>query len=200
MKLDVKIAELDYGSVIELALPLLGKKLSAKEGLIGKIAPVLTQIPTELILPVFAAIEDEKKNEIVALVVNEKKEKIIGAAEKLLSGKGIGVEVKDISLSDELELEVKLENIDYDGIIKTFLEKGDTAGETEDEAGKLIKKLKSAPKSAVSALLSLISQSGKDKLVAYIINKSKAKLISVAESKAESAGIKVKIADISVEI
>lgn len=200
MKLDIKIAELDYGSIVELALPLLSKKLAQKEGLAGKLAPILGQIPTELILPVFNAIEDEKKNEIVALIVNEKKYKLIGTAEKLLSGKGIGVEIRNISMSDDMELEVELENIDYDGIIKLFLEKGDASEDMDGEAGSLLKKLKSSPKGAISKLLTLISSSTKDKLVAMIINKSKAKLMALAESKAAAAGVHVKIADISVDL
>jgi len=193
MIIKAKIGELNYGDICMLALRKLGSKAAGDENAVGRLMRAVSALPENCVRPVIETLGEEELNGILSMAVTERKSDILDLGEKLLSSKGVGIELADISLSRELEAELKLGRIDYDGIIALLLKKDEGTEASDRESGKLLKMLKGAPGQSLGKLLSLMSAEKKDKLLVYLVNRNKNKIIGMANAKAAELGLRISV-------
>ena len=200
MKLKIRVQEINYGDVAVKAMPLLGERVKNRSDAIGEVLAAFCDLPEDLIQEMFNAIPKEKKNGIVASLSEEYRGKILYFLNRLSAENGIGVQLKDFTVSRALEMEAEIAEIDYLTVTKNFLP---VIRKKLMEMGGITVVLRpviaNAPAERIVGLVDRISGGHKDAFLASLINRNPKTLISGIESAAEKQNIRLKIASVFVE-
>ena len=160
LKLVAYISDLSYLSILNLLIPGIDRSAAAKG--IVKLVP------------------NSWKDELALLITTLNQEKIIKEVNTQLKRKSINISVAQIDLSKfrtegsrMLRLEVILDEIDYNGLVKNTVPKIlENMAQSKDSNGALAKLLleKNLPVKMLTAALDTLSQEEKDELVVSIFN------------------------------
>lgn len=100
MEIKLTVENIDYASLIEKLLPLVGDKLQESDGVVEKLLVGLTKIPSYLIKATINAFPQETKDDIVAFLVNKNRETIEEILMDSLRQKGITMQVSNIEIEN----------------------------------------------------------------------------------------------------
>ena len=201
MKLRIQIKEIDFCDVILKAMPVLQEKASNDGGAISKIVSVVTQLPHEVIRTMLEAVSQEDKCEIVALLVCDNKEKLHQALSQLLKKNEIDVSLDEVSLSNDLALNIEVSNLNYAALAAKYLpliRDGLIIG--ENPAMEMLHAVLKLPGMLLYGALAKIPQNKKDEAVAYLINKNKDRIIAKLEEMMVNQDIHIRLGDLNVEV
>lgn len=201
MKLRIQIKEIDFCDVILKAMPVLQEKASNDGSAISKIVSVVTQLPHEVIRTMVEAVSQEDKCEIVALLVCDNKEKLHQALSQLLKKNEIDVSLDEVSLSNDLALNIEVSNLNYAALAAKYLpliRDGLIIG--ENPAMEMLHAVLKLPGMLLYGALARIPQNKKDEAVAYLINKNKDRIIAKLEEMMVNQDIHIRLGDLNVEV
>lgn len=201
MKLRIQIKEIDFCDVILKTIPVLQEKAPNDGSAISKIISVVTQLPHEVIHTMLEAVSQEAKCEIVALLVRENKEKLHQALSQLLKKNEIDVSLDEVSLSNDLALNIEVSNLNYAALAAKFLplvRDGLIIG--ENPAVEMLHAVLKLPGMLLYGALAKIPQNKKDEAVAYLINKNKDRIIAKLEEMMANQDIHIRLGDLTVEV
>lgn len=88
---------IDYDSVVDLLMPVVGDKLQAKGGIVGKIGSKRETL-TNLAHKLLGKVGQEKKDQTIANLAAKKRDVIMEKVSDIAAKKGIGVQICDISV------------------------------------------------------------------------------------------------------
>ena len=98
MKIVLEIKDIDYGALIEKALPLVADKLSEKEGFAMEMLAKIASMPPSIARKMLDMLPDNTKEELVAMLVNKNKDKIAKTAESYGKKNGIAFKIENIEI------------------------------------------------------------------------------------------------------
>ena len=182
-------------------MPVLQEKASNDGGAISKIVSVVTQLPHEVIRTMLEAVSQEDKCEIVALLVCDNKEKLHQALSQLLKKNEIDVSLDEVSLSNDLALNIEVSNLNYAALAAKYLpliRDGLIIG--ENPAMEMLHAVLKLPGMLLYGALAKIPQNKKDEAVAYLINKNKDRIIAKLEEMMVNQDIHIRLGDLNVEV
>ena len=201
MKLRIQIKEIDFCDVILKAMPVLQEKASNDGSAISKIVSVVTQLPHEVIRTMLEAVSQEDKCEIVALLVCDNKEKLHQALSQLLKKNEIDVSLDEVSLSNDLALNIEFSNLNYAALAAKYLPLiRDGLIISENPAMEMLHAVLKLPGMLLYGALAKIPQNKKDEAVAYLINKNKDRIIAKLEEMMVNQDIHIRLGDLNVEV
>ena len=159
-KLVAYLSDLSYLSILNLLIPGIDKSATAKG--------IIKLVPNSF------------KDELALLITTLNQEKIINEVNSKLERSGINITVIRIDLtkfrtegSRMLRLEVVIDEIDYNGLIKNTVPRIlENMAQSKDNNGALVKLLleKDLPVRMLTAALDALSQEEKDELVVSVFN------------------------------
>ena len=88
---------IDYDSVVDLLMPVVGDKLQAKGGIVGKIGGKKEKL-TKMAHKLLGKVSQEKKDQTIVDLATKKQAMIIEKVSAGAAKKGIGVQICDISV------------------------------------------------------------------------------------------------------
>lgn len=104
----------------------------------------------------------------------------------------------DIQVDEQLDVCVEVGEIDYTGLIRTFLPMArERLASSSDAAAALLQKL---PLNNAAVFLRLMPQALKDAMAAYLLNANQEKLCALAERAAGEYGVCLSIENLNVTI
>lgn len=200
MKIMVKIGDISYGDVAVKALPMLRKKIVDNGSAVNKILCAITELPPEPIHGVFNAIPYAEKNGIVAALVEENKERIIRIANGLAQENGIGISLRDLSVTEGLEIHAVVGEIDYQSIVVKFLplvkEKLTSSGMVPVMLRPVINR---ASAGQILGILNQIPQESKDAIVLFAVNQYRERIKEMVVKTVQSNGIALTVEALAIQ-
>lgn len=197
MKIKTNITEIHYGDVAVKALPLLSARMP-QESAIAHILAALAHLSEQTIYQIFEEIPEQNKNQIVSLLCRENQNRILTVCNQFLKRKGAFLVLTDIQVDEQLDICVEAGEIDYTGLIRTFLPMArERLASSSDAAAALLQKL---PLNNADVFLRLIPQASKDAMAAYLLNANQEKLCALAERAAGEYGVCLSIENLNVAI
>ena len=167
MKIKTNITEIHYGDVAVKALPLLSARMP-QESAIAHILAALAHLSEQTIYQIFEEIPEQNKNQIVSLLCRENQNRILTVCNQFLKRKGAFLVLTDIQVDEQLDICVEVGEIDYTGLIRTFLPMArERLASSSDAAAALLQKL---PLNNAAVFLRLMPQASKDAMAAYLLN------------------------------
>lgn len=100
MEIKLTVENIDYASLIEKLLPLVGDKLQESDGVVEKLLANLTKVPSYLIKATVNAFPQETKDDMVAFLVNKNRENIEEILMDSLRQKGITMQISNIEIEN----------------------------------------------------------------------------------------------------
>ncbi len=100
MELRIKIDKMDYGGILQQAIPVVLEKLGTSHGG-GKMLPLLRRLgdaPAGAARAALNVLPQEMKDRIAVLILQSYKEELVGMIHDFAARKGIEVTVSDIEL------------------------------------------------------------------------------------------------------
>ncbi len=88
---------IDYDSVVDLLMPVVGDKLQAKGGIVGKIGGKEEKL-TKLTHKLLGKVSQEKKDQTIVDLATKKKAMIMEKAAAVAEKQGVGVQICDIDI------------------------------------------------------------------------------------------------------
>lgn len=171
MQIHFKIGQINYADVAVKALPVLQGRLANQDSAVVKIVNALAQLPSELIHEMFHAIPLAEKNEIVVALAREHKAWILSKANEMARKNGIGITIRDLTVTGELEFRGIVEEIDYRSIVLKFLPLVRKKLASIGEVPALLRPMlaKASPEQ-ILGILDRIPQGIKDEIVISLLN------------------------------
>ena len=201
MKLSVQIKEIDFCDVILKAMPVLQEKAPNDGSAIAKIISVVVQLPHEVIRTMLEAVSQEDKCEIVALLVRENKAKLHQALSQLLKKNEIDASLDEVSLSNDLSLNIGVSNLNYAALAEKYLPlMRNSVIISENPITDMVAALLKLPSMLLYGALNKIPQTKKDEAVAYLINKNKDRIVAKLEEMMVNQDIHIRLDDLEVEV
>ena len=186
MKIKTNITEIHYGDVAVKALPLLSARMP-QESAIAHILAALAHLSEQTIYQIFES-----------LLCRENQNRILTVCNQFLKRKGAFLVLTDIQVDEQLDICVEVGEIDYTGLIRTFLPMArERLASSSDAAAALLQKL---PLNNADVFLRLIPQASKDAMAAYLLNANQEKLCALAERAAGEYGVCLSIENLNVAI
>ena len=197
MEIEMIITELHYGDVAVKAIPLLSSRMQ-QESAIAHILAALAQLSEQTIHQIIDEIPEQDKNQIVSLLCRENRDRILTVCNQFLKRKGTFLMLTDIQVDEQLDVCVEVGEIDYTGLIRTFLPMArERLASSSDAAAALLQKL---PLNNAAVFLRLMPQALKDAMAAYLLNANQEKLCALAERAAGEYGVCLSIENLNVTI
>lgn len=197
MEIEMSITELHYGDVAVKAIPLLSSRMQ-QESAIAHILTALAQLLEQTIHQIIDEIPEQDKNQIVSLLCRENRDRILTVCNQFLKRKGTFLMLTDIQVDEQLDVCVEVGEIDYTGLIRTFLPMArERLASSSDAAAALLQKL---PLNNADVFLRLIPQASKDAMAAFLLNANQEKLCALAERAAGEYGIRLSIENLNATI
>ena len=88
---------IDYDSVVDLLMPVVGDKLQVKGGIVGKIGGKKEKL-TKMAHKLLGKVSQEKKDQTIVDLATKKQAMIVEKVSAVAAKKGIGVQICDISV------------------------------------------------------------------------------------------------------
>ena len=99
IEIKLTVDEIDYDSIAELLVPLLAEKMQENGGLMGKVVGINSELATKAARKLLHTMSQEKKDELVVELLTKKREVLMEKGTNLAKKKGIGMLIKDISVT-----------------------------------------------------------------------------------------------------
>ena len=197
MKITMKIQDIHYGDVAVQALPILEEKLPAEDTAMNKLLRAITHFPEDVVYSLFDAISQQEKNEIVSLLVRENEEKILTYVAHLLQEQGLGMIVRELRVTPDLQVTMEIPEVDYAALVQKILPLiQDKLVENHDNMVNILGKI---PAGCPNIILGFLPQKAKDDIAAYLINKGQDQILRFAMQAAANRNIRLELADLVVE-
>ena len=201
MKLQMKLEDLNYGdvavSLLPRVLPRLQEKISRSEAA-AKILTAIAHMPEDILHELFDSIPLKEKNSIVMSLVEENKERIL----QRLGNEAIqelGIQVSDLTVDEELNLEILFEQIDFVKLAENAIPKLKEHG-GEGLSGYMLGALSSMPKSMWSGVIGHIPEEEIIKTGIYLLNHSGNMIPEMLTGLMNRQGIRGSISKFSAKI
>lgn len=201
MEVKVQIKEIEFFDVIMRAMPFLQAKAPDDGSAVSKIIYVVTQLPPDVICTTLNAVSRDDQYEIVSLLVRDNKEKLIKVLSQVLKQNGIDASLRELNLSDKMELRIKVNDLDYAALAVRYLplvRNGFIMG--ENPALDVIMLLPKLTGVLLISALAKIPLKKKDEAVAYLVNKNKDKIIAKIEEVLVKQGIHACLGDLTIKV
>ena len=121
MLLILQITQLDYGDAALCALSALRGRAEDPGSAASRLLEALGSVPPELIRRLLDAIPDRDKAALAASLARENEARIRELAGEAAHRAGIALSVKELSVSDGLELRAEIGDIDYAALAQALL-------------------------------------------------------------------------------
>ena len=193
----MSIGELHYGDVVVKAIPVLSAGMQ-QESAIAHILVALAHLSEQTIYQIFEEIPQQDKNQIVSLLCRENRDRILTVCNQFLKRKGAFLLLTDIQVNEQLGISVEVGEINYTGLIQTFLPMArERLASSSDAAAVLLQKL---PLNNADVFLRLMPQASKDAMVAYLLNANQEKLCAQAERAAGEYGVYLSMENLNAAV
>ena len=197
MKITMNLARIYYSDVAVKAIPVLAARMQ-QESAIAHILTALAQLSEQTIHQIIDEIPEQDKNQIVSLLCRENRDRILTVCNQFLKRKGAFLMLTNIQVDEQLDVCVEVGEIDYTGLIRTFLPMArERLASSSDAAAAPLPKL---PLNNAAVFLRLMPQALKDAMAAYLLNANQEKLCALAERAAGEYGVCLSIENLNVTI
>lgn len=194
MELKIKIEEIHYSDVAAMAMPMLGKSFSNRADAVAMAATTVSRLPERLVRELFDEITDRQMSVILSAFAMENKYKIISAVNKLSAKNGFGVTIADFVMTPQLEIRVKIGEIDYPCIVERFLPMIKEKLMGMGGAVALLRPvIRNASPDQVCSLLDHLLGKNKEEFIVALVNQYAAKLVSAIDDFAAKQNIHLKV-------
>ena len=99
IEVKIMVDNINYESVAEFLVPLLAESMKngEKGGILGSVLAGNPEMATNMARTILKTMSQEKKDELLLQMVAKHRDKILASGRSALSGRGIGVELCDIT-------------------------------------------------------------------------------------------------------
>ena len=99
IEVKILVDNINYESVAEFLVPLLAESMKngEKGGILGSVLAGNPEMATNMARTILKTMSQEKKDELLLQMVAKHRDKILASGRSALSGRGIGVELCDIT-------------------------------------------------------------------------------------------------------
>lgn len=194
MEIKMSITDLHYGDVAVKAIPVLASRMQ-QESAASRILAALARLSEQTVYQIFDEIPEQDKNQIVSLLCRENQNRILMVCNQFLKRKGAFFILTGIQVDEQLGICVEVGEIDYAGLIQTFLPMvQEYLASSSDAAAALLQTL---PLNNAEVFLRLMPQVSKDAMAAYLLNANQEKLCALAGRAAGEYGIRLSIENLN---
>ncbi|MBE6657840.1 MAG: hypothetical protein E7604_05275 [Ruminococcaceae bacterium] len=100
MKLTLELTDIDYGALVEFALPLLQGKLAQSDSTAAQMLAKIAQMPPSIAAGMIDFLPQDTKNELAVMLVNQNKDRIIKAVTEYAEKKGLSFRIDSFSAEE----------------------------------------------------------------------------------------------------
>ena len=98
MKITVELENIDYGALVEKALPLVADKLLEKDGVGMAILSKIAKVPPSLVTKMLNILPQDNKDDIAVTLIEKNKDKIISALLEYAGENGLSFDIKELGV------------------------------------------------------------------------------------------------------
>lgn len=199
MLLILQITQLDYGDAALCALSALRGRAEDPGSAASRLLEALESVPPELIRRLLDAIPDRDKAALAASLARENEARIRELAGEAAHRAGIALSVKELSVSDGLELRAEIGDIDYAALAQALLPLARERLEAEQGAAPalLLSKLLAAG-GGLAGLLGRLPKARQEQLAARLLQSASGRAAALIEEEAAKRGLRLKLGRLSV--
>ena len=198
MLLILQITQLDYGDAALCALSALRGRAEDPGSAASRLLEALGSVPPELIRRLLDAIPDRDKAALAASLARENEARIRELAGEAAHRAGIALSVKELSVSDGLELRAEIGDIDYAALAQALLPLASERLEAEQGAAPalLLSKLLAAG-GGLAGLLGRLPKARQEQLAARLLQSASGRAAALIEEEAAKRGLRLKLGRLS---
>ncbi len=198
MLLILQITQLDYGDAALCALSALRGRAEDPGSAASRLLEALGSVPPELIRRLLDAIPDRDKAALAASLARENEARIRELAGEAAHRAGIALSVKELSVSDGLELRAEIGDIDYAALAQALLPLARERLEAEQGAAPalLLSKLLAAG-GGLAGLLGRLPKARQEQLAARLLQSASGRAAALIEEEAAKRGLRLKLGRLS---
>lgn len=198
MLLILQITQLDYGDAALCALSALRGRAEDPGSAASRLLEALGSVPPELIRRLLDAIPDRDKAALAASFARENEARIRELAGEAAHRAGIALSVKELSVSDGLELRAEIGDIDYAALAQALLPLARERLEAEQGAAPalLLSKLLAAG-GGLAGLLGRLPKARQEQLAARLLQSASGRAAALIEEEAAKRGLRLKLGRLS---
>ncbi len=198
MLLILQITQLDYGDAALCALSALCGRAEDPGSAASRLLEALESVPPELIRRLLDAIPDRDKAALAASLARENEARIRELAGEAAHRAGIALSVKELSVSDGLELRAELVDIDYAALAQALLPLARERLEAEPGAAPALLSKLLAAGGGLAGLLGRLPKARQEQLAARLLQSASGRAAALIEEEAAKRGLRLKLGRLSV--
>lgn len=199
MKLTIKIQQIDLCECLLQAMPILREKVPQDGTAVSRILRVVTQLPDHVIRTMLEAVPESELQEILVLLIRENQEKIRQKLENLLKENQVEVSLEELTLSDGMELRMRINDLDYARLLQMPAVQNAVRNHAA-QGNVLLTSLLAAPEFLLRGMLDRIPQETKDQIALSLLNKYSDALTAKLEHLIQKRGIQIQLSDLRAEL
>lgn len=89
MKITLELTDIDYGALVEFALPLLRGKLAESDSAASQVLARIAQMPPSIAAGMIDFLPQDTKDELAVMLVNQNRDRLITAVTEYAEKKGL---------------------------------------------------------------------------------------------------------------
>ena len=198
MLLILQITQLDYGDAALCALSALHGRAEDPGSAASRLLEALGSVPPELIRRLLDAIPDRDKAALAASLARENEARIRELAGEAAHRAGVSLSVKELSVSDGLELRAELGDIDYAVLAQALLPLARERLEAEQGAAPALLSKLLAAGGGLAGLLGRLPKARQEQLAARLLQSASGRAAVLIEEEAAKRGLRLKLGRLSV--
>lgn len=198
MLLILQITQLDYGDAALCALSALHGRAEDPGSAASRLLEALGSVPPELIRRLLDAIPDRDKAALAASLARENEARIRELAGEAAHRAGVSLSVKELSVSDGLELRAELVDIDYAALAQALLPLARERLEAEQGAAPALLSKLLAAGGGLAGLLGRLPKARQEQLAARLLQSASGRAAALIEEDAAKRGLRLKLGRLSV--
>lgn len=198
MLLILQITQLDYGDAALCALSALRGRAEDPGSAASRLLEALGSVPPELIRRLLDAIPDRDKAALAASLARENEARIRELAGEAAHRAGIALSVKELSVSDGLELRAEIGDIDYAALAQALLPLARERLEAEQGAAPALLSKLLAAGGGLAGLLGRLPKARQEQLAARLFQSASGRAAALIEEEAAKRGLRLKLGRLSV--
>ena len=201
MELRIQLDRISCGDVALKLLPILCEKTSSNDNATAKLVAAVAQLPPSFVRDFFDLIPQEKTNEIVSAFISENEDRILASVNRLTREHNLGITLRHLSISKDLEITATVQHIDYPALIETLLP---LVRDALLARGGMISvfrpMIETATPSQICTLLYRLFGNNLDSFLVALINQNQSRVISLLSSFAQKQNIHLEIRTLSLQV
>lgn len=198
MLLILQITQLDYGDAALCALSALHGRAEDPGSAASRLLEALESVPPELIRRLLDAIPDRDKAALAASLARENEARIRELAGEAAHRAGVSLSVKELSVSDGLELRAEIGDIDYAALAQALLPLARERLEAEQGAAPALLSKLLAAGGGLAGLLGRLPKARQEQLAARLLQSASGRAAALIEEEAAKRGLRLKLGRLSV--